>query len=279
LQVKGDQPPIFWVHTIGEDNGGLFLYRRIIQHLDPDQPSYGIEAPVQPFHDLEGAAAVNIERLKAIQPHGPYYLAGYCFGGHLAFEMARQLEQRHESVGLLLLIETSAHLAHRPYLWRWRTLLDIAAHWYHWTADLLRRGPLDLGRRVAQRARTLPEQLKSSGNEAEAWARSLDHTFNFAMHPPSFREYAHAHWEALRKYRPGEYAGPAALLRIRKHGLTKFDPFLRWREICHGLFTMHIVPGDHVSIFDEPNVQTLARRCQQCLDTARESLPTQHRPG
>src|ERR1700751_5667753 len=38
--------------------------------------------------------------MRKVQPHGPYYLGGYCFGGNVAFEMARQLLQQGNSVGL-----------------------------------------------------------------------------------------------------------------------------------------------------------------------------------
>lgn len=269
LQAEGDRPPLFWVHTIGEDNGGLFLYRRIVQHLGPAQPSYGIEAPVQPFHDLMSAAAEYVARIRTIQPHGPYFLAGYCFGGHLAFEMARQLEQQAEPVGLLLLIETGANLAHKPCPWTWRTPGHVAGHLFHWTMDFMKRGPSDMRMRFGRFLKTRRSRWRKQGNEARAWAESLDNTFNFAMHPPAFREYAHAHWQALREYRPGVYGGPAALFRTRKHGLWEFDPCLRWREICTGPFETLIIPGEHANVFDPPHVQELARRIQTTLAAAR----------
>src|SRR5690606_31461692 len=46
--------------------------------------------------------------LQKFQPHGPYYLGGWCYGGIIAVEMARLLKQRGEKVALLALLETVA---------------------------------------------------------------------------------------------------------------------------------------------------------------------------
>src|SRR6516165_7120741 len=43
--------------------------------------------------------------LRAVQPQGPYLLAGYCFGGILAFEIARRLVAQDQQVPLLALVE------------------------------------------------------------------------------------------------------------------------------------------------------------------------------
>ena len=45
--------------------------------------------------------AFYIEDIRDIQPHGPYYLGGTCFGGLVAFEMACILRDQGEEVGLV----------------------------------------------------------------------------------------------------------------------------------------------------------------------------------
>ncbi len=54
---------------------------------------------------FDHVAARYIEEIRQVQPHGPYMLGGYCLGGTLALEMARQLIESGESIGLLALIE------------------------------------------------------------------------------------------------------------------------------------------------------------------------------
>jgi thioesterase domain-containing protein len=44
--------------------------------------------------------------ISAVQPHGPYCLVGYSFGGLVAIEVARLLKSSAQEVGLLALIDT-----------------------------------------------------------------------------------------------------------------------------------------------------------------------------
>ncbi|MCP5049047.1 MAG: hypothetical protein GY940_17890, partial [bacterium] len=45
-------------------------------------------------------------KIKKVQPHGPYLLAGWSLGGVIAFEMARQLEQLNREVRFLGLLDS-----------------------------------------------------------------------------------------------------------------------------------------------------------------------------
>ncbi|MDQ1353567.1 MAG: hypothetical protein QG657_3873 [Acidobacteriota bacterium] len=55
--------------------------------------------------DIEQGAAKYIEKIKKIQPNGPYSLGGWSFGGIVAFEVVRQLENMHESIKHFALID------------------------------------------------------------------------------------------------------------------------------------------------------------------------------
>src|SRR5262249_19653060 len=54
---------------------------------------------------LAGLAGHFIEAMRTVQPHGPYRLGGYCFGGWVAFAMAQELRAQGESVELLALLD------------------------------------------------------------------------------------------------------------------------------------------------------------------------------
>ena len=59
-------------------------------------------------------AECYVSAITEVQPHGPYLLAGMCFGGLVAMEIARRLSERGEPIGLLALLDTypaSASLA------------------------------------------------------------------------------------------------------------------------------------------------------------------------
>ena len=56
---------------------------------------------------VEELAAAHLAGIKAIQPHGPYRIAGYSFGGLVAIEMAQQLQRGGDTVEMLFLLDPS----------------------------------------------------------------------------------------------------------------------------------------------------------------------------
>jgi thioesterase domain-containing protein len=57
---------------------------------------------------IESMARRHIAELRKVQPRGPYRLAGFCVGGIIAFEMARQLQGAGETVERLIVVDSSA---------------------------------------------------------------------------------------------------------------------------------------------------------------------------
>ncbi len=138
IQPEGSKPPIFWIHTLGGGGGGgFFRYKKLAELLGSDQPSYGIQAPPEPFTTLEAMASHYVEAIQSLQPNGPYYLGGYCFGGNLAFEMAQQLHSRGHKVAFLAMMESSIH-PNRIVKLKWNTeyLSCFASNLYYWFAEL-----------------------------------------------------------------------------------------------------------------------------------------------
>ncbi|MBN8226873.1 amino acid adenylation domain-containing protein [Corallococcus macrosporus] len=109
LQPKGTRPPFFCVHAIG---GTVWGYAELARQLGEDQPFHGLQAPGlesgQPTVDsLEDLAALYVEAMRTVRPHGPYRLGGWSMGALIAFEMARQLLRQGEQVERLVFIEPS----------------------------------------------------------------------------------------------------------------------------------------------------------------------------
>lgn len=110
VQVKsgGNRRPLFCVHPV---EGSVVCYLQLADRLPEDQPVYALQAPglegeAMPLTTVEEMATSYLAAIRAIQPKGPYKLAGWSFGGLVAFEMARQLERRDEDVEILALFDS-----------------------------------------------------------------------------------------------------------------------------------------------------------------------------
>ncbi len=80
--------------------------------LGSEQPFYGLQPPGMDWasagcETVEEMAAHHLGTVKRVQPQGPYQLLGTSFGGVMAFEIARQLEQAGDSVLLLAMVDTA----------------------------------------------------------------------------------------------------------------------------------------------------------------------------
>ena len=104
LKPTGDHPPLF---ARPGHNGDVFCYRALAEHLDPRPPLYGVEpkgldgSPTP--ETVEEIAEYEVAQIRRLQPEGPYYIAGYCAGGTIAFESARQLARAGEDVARVVL--------------------------------------------------------------------------------------------------------------------------------------------------------------------------------
>ncbi|HYU36111.1 MAG TPA: thioesterase domain-containing protein, partial [Thermoanaerobaculia bacterium] len=108
LSPEGDRPPIVWVHAAA---GTVTAYAEVTRRLkdaEPDRPVWALQAPADLPSTLEQLAAGHVAALRAARPEGPYRLAGWSFGGVVAFEMARQLRSAGVEVSLLALVDSRA---------------------------------------------------------------------------------------------------------------------------------------------------------------------------
>ena len=106
IQTNGTRVPLFCVHAIG---GDVLFYQQLSNALGHDQPFYAFQSPLVAGEvretTLEELASIYVNELRAFYPDGPYLLAGASLGGHIAFEMARQLSAQGAEPKLLVLID------------------------------------------------------------------------------------------------------------------------------------------------------------------------------
>lgn len=108
LKEGSSQTPLFLMHTTP---GDIMGYGNMVAKMDSDLPVYGLQAlglkDVEQAHNsIPEMASYYISLIKQVQPSGPYMLAGWCFGGLIAYEMAQQMVANGDKIGFLGLIET-----------------------------------------------------------------------------------------------------------------------------------------------------------------------------
>ena len=102
-----------------------------------------------------------MREVRGFQAQGPYCLGGYCFGGNVAYEMARQLQAVGEKVALLALLDTApANAGYEAVAW-WRPHFGprLARNFFYWMDDFTQLEPQARRKFIARKTRTLGRKL------------------------------------------------------------------------------------------------------------------------
>ncbi len=121
-----------------DEEEGLF-FRRLATYLY-GQMDLSIVRPANTYHShalfgLENSGKETAKVIRRSQPQGPYFVSGYCYGGVVAFEAARQLALENQDVRLILF---DVPMPGSPSLIRdWKTWAEWAKlQWLLlWTSD------------------------------------------------------------------------------------------------------------------------------------------------
>ena len=261
------------------------LFRSALaQHLGADQPVYaftsrGLDGREE-LGSIEEIARQYVADLQAFQPRGPYCLGGYCFGGNVAYEMARRLHAQGEKISLLALINSappnsSYDRFHFNAAFCARFLQNLV-YWSRYVLQLKRGRRWEFLRWKLRAIRTKLLPLSRLFGKAAADFNIEDYV-DLASQPEGRRSLWAAHVQALFKHQPKPYAGHVTLFRTRGHSmLCSFDHSFGWRELAAGGVAVRIISGAHETIMDEPHVQLLAEELKKSLD---ESHPAAEAAG
>jgi len=277
LQTRGSRPPLVLIHGAG--GGLLWGYRNLSAQLGPDQPVYAIEPRSienwQSLRTVEDMARAYLEHLRAFQSHGPYYIGGYCFGGLIAYEIARQLWVRCERVGAVVLIDVAATNGIYQQLpwWRPRFQYHFVRNCLYWLQDFSHLDPTArrnfLRRKVAVGSRKL--WRRHHGQTPDHL--DLEEFIEPTLFPEDELELWKLHLQAELNYRPKPYPGNIILLRTRGEPIfCSFDPKLGWGPLVAGGVAVKMIPGAHERIFDMPHVVPLGQTLRSCLSGVTQTV-------
>jgi thioesterase domain-containing protein/acyl carrier protein len=273
IRARGSKMPFFCVHNFG---GEVINFSELASHLGEDQPFYGLQAQgidgVKPPHSTIPEMATHyIEAIRGVQAHGPYYLGGYCFGGVVAYEMARQLDEQGERVALVALMDSAPprrHLgiqASRPA----HRIQNFLRNLPPWIYEFLRSGEVEI---------VLRRKLRLAGKKiAGTLGRPVEITpwdiIGDAVRTESLphRQLMDVHLRALWNYATPPYSGKVTLFRIRRMPLFRaIEADFGWGQFAQGGVQVQVVPGAHYNILEEPYVKGLALKLTESLEQARQ---------
>ncbi len=233
--------------------GGMdaaFVFRNMLPYFDADRPVYAFELSrvyrqTQQETPIPELAAGLIKTLKQAQPEGPYYILGYSFGGLVAFELACQLRQAGETVGLLALLDT---------LPPGKTLFSFSDRFWNYHLPNFRK--LDwAGRRDYVFSRI-----------HRVWMRLSALRIFRPLTRKMFQSTVRIRHVVSNKYMPGIFAGDLLLFSTEHKNLHgSQENHLAWKNHATGQFTAVMIPGEHKDLMVDPYVQPWAEKLSQSV--------------
>ncbi|MGA3324724.1 MAG: non-ribosomal peptide synthetase [Terriglobia bacterium] len=266
IQPAGSRPPFFCFHGAG---GEVLIYRDLAMNLGPDQPFYGMQAQgldgsCPPLTLIEDMATLYVKEVKRIQPHGPYFLGGYCAGGTIAYEAAQQLQAEGEQVALLALFDTSD--------WSKVALPSILTKVYHGMERLVFHAANILSLDSQGRRKFLSEKAQQLRNRVPVWRGMLQAKFSKDKGNSSKSRVLGQIWQindrACTNYVPKPYPGAVTDFRPKRQYRMFDKPGIKWEQLAQGGEEVVVLPVYPAGMLIEPFVKHLATALKKSMDAA-----------
>ncbi len=274
LLLKPGSPLAGHFFFIHDGTGEVDTYIQLCETLTPDFNYWGIRACrlvnfAPQNRTIKQIAEIYIQKIKNLQIHGPYYIAGYCQGGIVSFEMARQLEEMGERIGFLGLIDSPPPLLtgkNPPFTFNITSELDFVKEYIT--------------------NRKMRHILKNTPELETFWLRAVEyletHHFDVEILRILLKQYgmeqalplfqqlnlkealyyinvARTFRRAVDEYVPtGKLRTPLCYYAAEE--LTEGNLEKGWRKYCAGSFHLHAIPGTHFTIMKKPQVALVAEK-------------------
>lgn len=264
MKPTGSKMPIYIVHAIGLN---LMFLRNVVQLMDADQPVYGLQAlglngTDEPLDNMEAIASCYNKEILMQNPTGPYIIAGYSFGGYIAWEMVRQLKAMGKDVRMLAMMDTNIQeqLYQKPLLERFSKKLMR-----QWNKLLFR-----LGTSFSYPADTW-DYLKTI--YTHRYKKLLDKDYDsenmpvFMMRIADKMEHAYYHYH----FEP-QHIKIDQFISEKRMFFIDDAKYMGWKTLALDGIEQHHLPGDHKDMLFPPNDRIFAQTLQKKLDQLNQEL-------
>ncbi|ERB63668.1 hypothetical protein N779_19685 [Vibrio coralliilyticus OCN008] len=256
-------PALFIVHPIG---GHLLSYQPLAQRLE-HVSLYGLAYPntgsEQDELGVKQLAQHYLKQIQKIQPHGPYRLAGWSFGGIVAYEMAHQLIEKKLEVEECILIDSYKPTPRKEVM----SDEEVRRHFY---ADVIGRFP-QLTQAEAPDLST-DDTLCAHLSSAFGHITAIEDVTTDSVQ--RLLDVYRRNLSAMLSYVVPELTSVnTTLIAAGQNNHLDFmsyqDPDIArcphhgWKDVCD--LTVHELNGDHYTLLQEPNVSELANTLASLL--------------
>ena len=270
VQPKGSKPPFFLVHS-------YLLYGGLPKVLGENQPFYGLRELNQSMSMPERVASYAKE-IRAVQPKGPYFIGGWCAAGPLAVETARLLIDAGEEVGMIVLFDSwrpgyAAELAQAQ-----KHMPEMALHARLHRKLRFHRGklrPLSPGGRVKYAWNAVKQKALSMRSRLylKNWAMAQRLFQLLGLPLPAFMHNVSLQTlEAVRSYNGKPLPGRITLVRATDAPyIPGAEPDCGWGALAINGIDVHWAPGNHETMFIEPNLSVVGDIVRESFRQAQET--------
>jgi len=257
--------PLFFAPTV---SGQVTDYFHLVEKLEGVAPMYGLQMRglrdgEEIHNDLRDAAKFYIQRMREVQPKGPYCLAGYSAAGTVCLAIAEALHEQGERTDLLLMldavppgIDIASPLSSPRRLWRiGRTAIDRILELFegeNFFQDLFNRGKAPVQRLWAK---IWPSAKKPDVHVEDLFTRS-----GMSALTPQESARMQTHLETTIYFQPRRYPLDVVLVR------SLYDPFegpfesdLGWSQAIQGKTQVEIVSLRHNDFLNKEFSETIAK--------------------
>ncbi|MBW4573676.1 MAG: amino acid adenylation domain-containing protein [Aphanothece sp. CMT-3BRIN-NPC111] len=257
LNSNGVKPPLFYCAN------GFHEVASVAEHLGESQPIYLLESGyiLQKFteQDVKAIASYHVNDILTVQPQEPYLLVGYSWGCSVAFEIAQQLQAKRKKVELLVLLDRPGNGSHPLYKFYKKYIESIFKIYYYQLSNLSVLSWKDKLVYISAKVNKIYKKYQNSKGfiPKQNTTKAESSIFSTGSNTKLPRQ---------------PYLGRVALF------LASDTPF--YIKLSHFLFPragwdkgtvndleIYRVPGNHISMLQQPHLQVLVEKLKACIDT------------
>ncbi|AWM32570.1 non-ribosomal peptide synthetase [Hymenobacter nivis] len=263
IKPGGTKTPLYIVHGAGLN---VLIFNALAKNLDSEQPVYGLQARGlngidEPLGTVEEIAAHYVAAIVGRDAVGPYALAGYSFGGIIAYEMARQLTASGKKIKALVVFDTYAGEEYcaksnlKKRFFRLKYNVGMLIH----NVILLGKNPRGILKHRYTTAKLAFDKYYLRFRNKEANQHEL-----FFQQPLRVEAVID---QAARCYVISPQDITLDLFRVKETFYYMHDAhYMGWKNLALGGINIREIPGEHNLLFAPPHDVEIANTLQNVLD-------------